>query len=182
MAPTLPYAISKLASEQYIQAFVRHRGRPRRATIVRFFGAFGPYEPPRKLYTKLVRRFAIERNPAFTIIGDGENYIDAMYVNDAVHALHLILEAPPDEGVRTVDLGVGARETVNEVVLRAAHVFGIEPQIEHTGDSPEYITFAIDPSVFARQYGFAPSVSLEEGFQRLAAHLQSAEGGTACDK
>ncbi len=51
LSPTLPYAISKLASEHYIRAFVLHRQTPRCATILRFFGAYGPYEPPRKLYT-----------------------------------------------------------------------------------------------------------------------------------
>ncbi|MEO7003335.1 MAG: NAD(P)-dependent oxidoreductase [Ktedonobacterales bacterium] len=180
VTPTLPYAIAKLASEQYVRAFARHRGNPRRATIVRFFGAFGPYEPSRKLYTKLARQFAFARNPAFTITGDGDNYIDAMYVDDAVQALRLVLDAPPEqpgvsesaESVRLVNLGMGARETVNEIARRAACVFDIVPQITHTGASPEYITFAIDPAHFAAQYGFAPSVTLEDGFQRLAAHLR----------
>ena len=60
VSPTLPYAISKLAAEHYIRAFLHHYQTPRHATIVRFFGAYGPYEPPRKLYTKLVRQFAFE--------------------------------------------------------------------------------------------------------------------------
>jgi UDP-glucose 4-epimerase len=78
VSPKLPYAISKLAAEQYIQAFACHYQTPRCATIIRCCGAYGPYEPPRKLYTKLVRRFAFERNPHFTVIGGGENYIDAL--------------------------------------------------------------------------------------------------------
>src|SRR6266852_4533169 len=76
VSPTLPYAISKVAAEQYIRAFANYRQTPRRATIVRFFGAYGPYEPPRKLHTKLVRQFAFKRDPHFTVIGDGKDYID----------------------------------------------------------------------------------------------------------
>lgn len=174
LAPALPYAISKAASERYIQACARYHGAPRRATIVRFFGAYGPYEPPRKLYTKLVRRFAIEREPEFMVAGDGENYIDAMYVDDAIHALRAVLEAPAD-GVITVDLGVSSRETVNQVVRRAAEVFGIEPRVLHTGDAPEYITFFIDPAPFAQRYGFEPAVALEDGLRRLADHLAGEE-------
>lgn len=171
VAPTLPYAISKMAAEQYIRAFATYHQTPAHATIIRFFGAFGPFEPSRKLYTKLVHRFAFERHPQFTVLGDGENYIDAMYVEDAVKALLAVLTTPAC-GVRTVDLGLGNRESVNQVVTRAAHAFGLEPHIAHEGQSPEYITFTIDPQPFLSLYHVTPSLSLEEGLQRLAAHLQ----------
>jgi nucleoside-diphosphate-sugar epimerase len=170
VAPHLPYAVSKLASEHYIRSFARHRGNPQAATIIRFFGAFGPYEPARKVYTRLVRQFAFERNPEFTVLGDGENFIDAMYVDDAITALAAVLATPP-EGVCTVDLGMGDQETVNQVVTRAAHAFGIEPRIAHAGTSPEYITFSIDPRPFRTRYAVTPTVSLEEGLRRLASHL-----------
>src|SRR6266700_7784725 len=125
VSPTLPYAISKLAAEHYIRASISYHKTPRRATIVRFFGAYGPYEPPRKLYTKLVRRFAFERNPHFTVMGDGENYIDAMYVDDTTKALLAVLTSPPLEEIRCIDLGVGSGESVNSVVMRAAHIFDL---------------------------------------------------------
>jgi nucleoside-diphosphate-sugar epimerase len=178
VVPTLPYAVSKLASEHYVRAFFVHRGSPRRATILRFFGAFGPYEPARKVYSKLVRRFALEQNPSFTITGDGGNYIDAMYVDDAVRALELVLEAPSD-GVVTVDLGVGAGETVGELVRRAGRAFGVVPEITYTGESPEYITYSIDPTPFAERYAFLPEISVEEGFQRLARHLREVDDRAA---
>lgn len=170
LAPELPYAISKLAAEQYVRAGFQHHRNPARATIVRFFGAYGPYEPARKLYTRVTRRFAFERHPEYTITGDGANYIDAMYVDDAIDALRATLDRPP-EGVETVDLGVGAGETVNAVVERAARVFGLEARIAHTGESPEYIAFRIDPERFAARYGVRPRTPLEDGLRSLAAHL-----------
>ncbi len=171
VSPTLPYAISKLAAEQYIRVFAQHRQTIRHATILRFFGAYGPYEPARKLYTKLVRRFAFERNPHFTMTGDGENYIDAMYVDDAIRALLLVLTLPFAEGVRCIDLGVGRGERINEIVKQAAYTFGLEPIITHEGFSPEYIQFFIDPTPFSSLYQFTPQVSLETGLLRLATHL-----------
>lgn len=175
ISPNLPYAISKLAAEQYIRAFMHHHHMPRQATIIRFFGAYGPYELPRKLYTKLVRCFAFERNPQFTVIGDGANYIDAMYVDDTMRALLAILTLPPEEEFRCLDLGVGSRETVNQVVTRAAHTFGLEPQINHEGSTAEYIRFMIDPQPFALTCGFTPTISLEDGLRRLASHLEAQE-------
>lgn len=171
LTPTLPYAISKLAAEHYIRASIHHADAPKSATIIRFFGAYGPYEPERKLYTKLVRQFAVERNPYFTVNGDGENYIDAMYVGDAVKALIAVVNAPAPEGVHCVDLGVGSRESINQVVTRAAHTFGLEPQIYHEGATAEYIQFVIDPQPFSVRYQFVPAISLETGLRLLADHL-----------
>jgi UDP-glucose 4-epimerase len=175
ISPTLPYAISKLAAEQYIRSFARYHLTPEHATIIRFFGAYGPYEPARKLYTKLVRRFAFERNPYFTLIGNGENYIDAMYISDAIKALMAVLTCPAPDTVRCLDLGIGSCESVNQVVIRAAHTFGLEPQIHHEGSAAEYIRFVIDPQPFAEIYQFTPFASLEDGLQRLAAHLAQKE-------
>jgi UDP-glucose 4-epimerase len=172
ISPTLPYAISKLAAEQYIRAFAEYYQTPRHATIVRFFGAYGPYEPPRKLYTKLVRQFAFKRDPHFTVIGDGENYIDAMYIDDAIRALLAVLALTPLERVRCIDLGVGSGESVNSLVTRAAHVFGLEPQITHEASAAEYIQFVIDPRPFTSIYQFSPIISLELGLKYLADHLE----------
>lgn len=171
VAPTLPYGLSKLTAERYLHAFVQYHGTPDAATIIRFFGAYGPHEPAHRLYTRLVKRFAFERNPRFTLLGDGENISDAMYVDDAIRALLAVLRAPA-EGVRTVDLGVGGVETVNQVVTRTARAFGLEPRIIHEGTAPGYITFRIDPEPFFTLYGFRPTVSLEEGVRRVAAHLE----------
>ncbi len=181
VSPTLPYAISKLAAEQYVRAFVHFHETLRCATIIRFFGAYGPYEPARKLYSKLVHQFAFERNPHFTIVGDGENYIDAMYVDDAIKALMAVLTQSPSSKVSCLDLGIGSRETVNQVVTRAAHIFGLEPQLHHNDAAAEYIQFFIDPQPFASTYQFTPSIPLEVGLKRLAAHL-TPEKSTAYER
>ena len=166
--PRLPYAISKLAAEHYLRQF-QERGRVRRAVAVRFFGAFGPYEPPRKIYSRLVRQFGILRDPRFTIRGDGKNLIDAMYVTDAVRALRLLLASAPTS--LTVDLCSGLPITLTELVRRAAAVFGLQADIAHEGAVPEYIEFQSADRTMAQRFGFAPSVSLEAGLQELHAHL-----------
>ena len=83
-----------------------------------------------------------------------------------------VLNFSPPEGIRCIDLGVGSGETVNQVVTRAAHVFGLEPRISHEGSTAEYIRFVIDPQSFRSTYQFTPTILLEEGLRRLAAHLE----------
>ncbi len=169
LAPTLPYAISKLASEHYLRYFQK-TGRIGRLFNVRFFGAYGPFEPPRKIYGRLVRRFCVERDPRFTIRGDGRNLIDAMYVDDAVRAILALLNTAGEGG--TFDCASGAPLAIRELVERAAAVFGIEPDISYTGSVPEYIGFYSRDDTMRKVYGFVPEISLEEGLQRFAAFIR----------
>jgi nucleoside-diphosphate-sugar epimerase len=170
VTPDLPYAISKLSAEYYVHAMHTQSGNPTNATIVRFFGAYGPYELARKLYTRAVRAFAFERTPEFTVMGDGENMIDAMYVDDAIDAFYAIMMRPA-QGIVTVDLGEGAGMTVNKIVTRAARAFDLEAQISHVGETLDYKKYYVDPQAFSSRYGVAPQITLEDGLARLASHL-----------
>jgi UDP-glucuronate 4-epimerase len=173
VSPRLPYGITHWACEHYAHAFA-HRGRVRQCVNLRFFGAYGPYEPPRKLYTRLVRRFAFERMPQFTIRGDGRNYIDAMYVEDAIRGVLAVLES--DRGNLTVDFCSGAPLTINELVEIAARTFGLaDLEIEHTGQVPEYINFSASREAMAQGFRFRPQIPLEEGLLRFAEFMRRRE-------
>src|SRR5438445_4005907 len=169
--PSLPYAISKLASEHYVRHFAQS-GRIGRGVSVRFFGAFGPYEPERKIYTRLVRRFAQERDPTFDVLGDGRNLIDAMYVDDAVRALLTILQGPEAAATTmALDLSGGRPVTILELVRAAAGIFGLEPQLTGSGRVPEDMEFRSGDRTMTDHFGFAPALSLEDGLRQLAEHL-----------
>lgn len=173
VSPRLPYAITNWACEHYAQAFTQ-MGRVGQYINLRFFGAYGPYEPQRKLYTRLIRRFAFERVPQFTVRGDGNNYIDAMYVEDAIRGVLAVLES--NQGNLTVDFCSGAPLTINELVKIAARTFGLSDlKIEHTGNVPEYINFSASKEAMAQWFRFRPQIPLEEGLQRFAEFLRRRE-------
>ena len=168
--PRLPYAISKLACEQYIKCF-RKTGRVGSYVILRFFGAYGPHEPERKIYTRLTRAFRLEGQTSFTIRGDGRNLIDAMFVDDAVEALRRILHAPPEDLV--LDFCSGRPLTLNALVAEAARIFDVTGlQVRHEGHVPEYISFRPSPDALQRQFDFTPRIPLTEGLPTLARHLE----------
>lgn len=175
VSPTLPYAISKWASENYIRFFAEQRGTIGRFVIFRFFGAYGPHEPERKIYTRLARTFGIERRRGFTVRGDGENLIDAMYVDDAVRAILSAVTA--EAGNATVDLCTGTPLTINELVRKAARIFGVgEPDISHEGTVPEHIEFRASPEAMRELFGFRPTTPLAEGLKRLRDFIARREG------
>ena len=167
--PRLPYAVSKLAAEGYVRHFCR-QGTVERAAIIRFFGAYGPHEPSRKVYSRLVRRFGIEGGNRFTIRGDGTNLIDAMYVSETVRALLLVMAAPPPDRM-VLDLYSGTPLTLTDLVRRAAAVFGVAPEIDYEGEVPERIDFHSVDRTMAERFAFTPSVDLESGLVRLRDHL-----------
>ncbi len=170
VCPRLPYAISKLTSENYLRHF-QHIGRISDLIVVRFFGAYGPYEPSRKIYSRLVRRFGIERNPRFTIRGDGQNLIDAMYVEDTVHAIHLLFSSKKIN--TTLDLYSGHSLTLTELVKKVAKIFNLNAEISYEGTVPEYIQFFSSDQFLFKNYEFSPSVTLKGGLLKLLRYLQS---------
>jgi UDP-glucose 4-epimerase len=171
--PTLPYAISKLACERYVRHF-RKSGRIGNYAILRFFGAYGPHEPERKLYSRLVRWALAAGDEPYEIRGDGKNLIDAMYVSDVVRGVKQVLRSQVADEV--VDFASGAPITVNEVVMRAAKILrGRDANIRHVGIVPEYIEFFVSTEKMEQLFGFRPEVPLEDGLIRLKEHLMEME-------
>ena len=166
VSPRLPYAISKLASEQYARFFAERRNTVGSCLNVRFFGAYGPYEPTRKITTRWTRA-VMEGQRAFTIRGNGNNLIDFMYVDDAVDGFLALLSARGESG--TVDFASGAPLTVNQVVQEMARVFEVDISVRHEGDVAEYIQFQSRDTAMRERFGVAPRISFEDGLRRLRA-------------
>lgn len=166
VAPTLPYAISKLACERYVQFYHQRRKSVGKYLLVRFFGAYGPYEAPHKLYTRLIRTFAIEGQHRYTIYGDGTNLIDAMCVDDAVDAVRRMLTG--DHWNDTVNLAAGHPVTVEELVQAVGAALGLDAvEIEKHGTANERNEFWGSVREMQECFGFRPMVSLPEGVRRF---------------
>jgi UDP-glucose 4-epimerase len=166
--PRLPYAISKLASEQYVRFFAERRHAIASFVNVRFFGAYGPYEPQRKITTRWMRAVMAGQRE-FTLRGNGENLIDFMYVDDAVDGfLRLTAEAG---FCGTVDFASGTPVSVNDVVRTMARVLGADVTVAHQGHTEEFIQFRSVDRTLRERFGFVPRTSFEDGVRRLHAHL-----------
>jgi nucleoside-diphosphate-sugar epimerase len=164
VSPRLPYAISKLASEQYVRFFAERRHTPRSYINVRFFGAYGPYEAERKITTRWLRGMAAGQRE-FVIRGDGKNLIDFMYVDDAVDGFLALVKAQGQSA--TVDFASGRPVSIDDVVQSMASALGVTVTLRHEGDVPEYIQFRSVDRTMREQFGIAPMVGFADGFQRF---------------
>ena len=168
VTPKLPYAISKLASEHYLQFFCERRGSVSSYVNVRFFGAYGPYEPGRKITTKWLQALA-RGERVFVIRGDGRNLIDFMYVDDAVDGFLALVKA---KGTRlTVDFASGTPVSINDIVETMASTLGVNVTIRHEGTVAEYIEFRSADTAMRDRFGVAPAISFADGLKRLSAFL-----------
>jgi len=174
--PRLPYAISKLASERYVTFFAEVRRALASYANVRFFGAYGPYEAPRKITTRWLRGI-IAGQREFTVRGNGRNLIDFMYVDDAVDAMLRVVGDPTFSG--TIDLACGAPVTIDAVVNAMASALGVEMTIHHDGEVPEYIEFRSADTTLRDRFGFVPSIPFEDGVRRLAAYFSADQAHAA---
>jgi nucleoside-diphosphate-sugar epimerase len=168
VSPRLPYAISKLASEQYLRFFADHRGSVDSYVNVRFFGAYGPYEAPRKITTRWLQAMAGGQRE-FVVRGDGNNLIDFMYVDDAVDGFLALVKAAGEK--RTVDFASGSPISVNDVVKAMAKNLGAEVTVRHEGHVPEYIEFRSIDTAMRDRFGIKPAISFPDGLKRLSTFL-----------
>jgi UDP-glucose 4-epimerase len=135
---------------------------------VRFFGAYGPYEAPRKVTTRWLQALAAGQRE-FVVRGDGENLIDFMYVDDAVDGMLTLLKAA---GVReTVDFASGTPVSINQLVHAMAAVLGVPVTVGHEGEVAEYIKFRSADTTMRERFGSRPTVSFDDGLRRLSEFL-----------
>jgi len=127
--PQSPYAISKLAAEQYCQVWTRLRGLS--TVSLRYFNVFGPGQHPDSkyaaLFPALISALAAGRAPE--IHWDGEQTRDFTFVEDVARANLLAAQAPPAADGAVVNIGAGHPKSVNEVLQTVSTVMGrwIEP-------------------------------------------------------
>jgi nucleoside-diphosphate-sugar epimerase len=174
VAPLLPYAISKLASEHYLRAFSVRNKTVGSYINVRFFGAYGPYEPHRKITTKWMRA-VMGGQREFTLRGNGENLIDFMYVDDAVDGFLTLTASAGWSG--TVDFASGAPVSVNAVVQTMAGVLGVAVTVTHEGHTEEYIQFRSADQTMRERFGVTPAIAFEDGVRRLHEFLLKEKDG-----
>jgi UDP-glucuronate 4-epimerase len=101
--PVSLYAATKRANELMAHSYCHLYGLP--ATGLRFFTVYGPWGRPDMAYFKFAH--AILAGQPIAVFNHGRMSRDFTYIDDIVHGLLAVLDAPPaaDAGVRNGDAG-----------------------------------------------------------------------------
>lgn len=147
--PLSPYAVSKLATEAYTNAYSTSYGLS--TVAFRFFNVFGPLQRADHVYAAVIPKFlaAIKNDEPLVIYGDGEQSRDFT----SVHAVTDALTKAATRSVTSqspVNLAFGDRISLNQVVallqelhpkqLRVEHVEPRTGDVKHSQASSELLT------------------------------------------
>jgi UDP-glucose 4-epimerase len=129
-APLSPYAVSKLATEQYALAFGYCYDLP--VLPFRFFNVFGPLQAAGHAYAAVIPAFidAALRGQPVVVHGDGEQTRDFTYVGTVTRVLAEAIRAGATSDV-AVNLAFGTRTSLNDLLGRLEQLLGHPVAREH---------------------------------------------------
>jgi UDP-glucose 4-epimerase len=174
-SPLAPYAVAKLAAEQYALSF--HRVYGLESVALRYFNVFGPRQDPRSQYSAVIPRFivALQRGESPEIFGDGEQSRDFTYIDDVVEANLLAMEAPEGAG-RAFNVACGREHSLNDLVAILNRLLGTRIDAVHSSPRAGDVRHSLADIGLARRYlGYEPVVDFETGLARTA---QTYDAGT----
>ena len=172
LKPSSPYAASKAASDLLALAYVRTYNLP--VVVTRASNNYGPYQFPEKLIPLMISN-ALDRAP-LPVYGDGLQVRDWLFVDDHCRALLAVLERGREGEVYNV---AGACHLTNLAVIhRLIEIVGApESLITRVTDRPGHDRrYALRGDKIARDTGFVPTVSFEDGLaQTVRWYTENAE-------
>jgi len=167
--PKSPYAVQKLVGEYYASVF--HSCFGLNTVALRFFNVYGERQDPSSPYSGVISVFMralIERRPP-TIFGDGEQTRDWTYVEDVAA---LCLKAATADGIagKMYNAGNGERCSLNRVWELLQKMEGVSlPARYAAAREGDVRDSQADRTAAARDLGYAPRFTLEEGLRRTLA-------------
>jgi nucleoside-diphosphate-sugar epimerase len=171
--PKSPYAISKLAAENYCLLF--NQSYNLETVVLRYFNVFGPRQDPSSAYSGVISIFVdkLAQGLVPTIFGDGMQTRDFVYVEDVVQANLQAAEVPQAAG-EIFNIGTGCPESLNQLFEHLCRIFSCwqEPHFgpPRTGD---ILHSYADSTKARRMLGWSARVSFERGLRRLAESYSS---------
>jgi len=170
--PLSPYAVDKLASEHACAVY--HALHGLHTVRLRYFNVFGPRQDPSSPYSGVISIFAdhLLGGTTPTILGDGEQTRDFVYVADVVEANLRAITTDRAAG-RCFNIGTGRVTTLNQLLETLYRLRGRSPNPHHGPVRPGDIRHSCaDAARAAEILDWHPTISLEEGLSHLLASLE----------
>ena len=168
--PVSLYAATKKSNELMAYAYSKLYGIP--LTGLRFFTVYGPMGRPDMAYFKFAKKI-MEGEP-IQIYNNGDMLRDFTYIDDIVTGVENILCNPPETdengaAYKIYNIGNNQPEKLMDYIAVLEKCLGREAKKEFLPMQPGdvYETYA-DVSELMKDYGFKPSMTIEEGLSKFA--------------
>ena len=162
LQPSSPYSASKASSDLLVRSYVRTFGFP--ALITRSSNNYGPYQFPEKFLPLMITN-ALD-GKSLPIYGDGKQQRDWLHVEDNCRGVLAVLE----RGRIGEVYNIGGTE-VEENLTVARHLLRLtgrpESLLSYVKDRPGHDRrYALRCDKMAKELGWTPSVTLEDGLRK----------------
>jgi UDP-glucose 4-epimerase len=168
LVPRSPYAVSKLAGEQYCRVYSELHGLE--TVSLRYFNVYGPRQRPDSAYAAVIPLFmealAIGARPI--VHGDGEQSRDFTFVDDAVAANLAAAHAPASAcSGKAYNVAGGHRYSLLDLLALLGTIQGVVADPEFTASRAGDVRHSeADIGAAAADLGYHPSVDFEPGLRR----------------
>ncbi len=173
--PLSPYAVTKLATEQYALAFQQSFGL--RTLAFRFFNVYGPRQRPGHAYAAVIPIFldALLKGQPLPVDGDGTQSRDFTYV-DTVCRVLLDACARRVTHREPVNLALGTNVSLNELIGLMESVTGREAVVVHRDPRPGDVRASqADGATLRSLFPALPAVSLEQGIAETVSWFEKGQ-------
>jgi nucleoside-diphosphate-sugar epimerase len=169
--PISPYAVSKLAAENYCHTFARLYGVE--TVSLRYFNVFGPRQNPESKYSAVIPRFlaqALAGEP-LEVHGDGEQSRDFTYIDNVVDA-NLLAMGAPDVSGEAFNVACGTRHSLLAIADAIADFLGRKLVRAHTPPRAGDVRHTLaDIGKAERLLGYRPTVDFATGMRRTCEYF-----------
>jgi UDP-glucose 4-epimerase len=165
--PAVPYAVSKVAAEQYLFTIGRLSGFE--TVALRIFNAYGPGQPLPPTHAPLIPHMMqqILGKGSVVIYGDGTQTRDFVYIDDVVEAL-LSAGQAPNVDRQLINVGSGVETTVNGLAAAISSITGMKADLIYNHEAGGGLARLVADLSKAKQLlNYAPRTQLEAGLRKL---------------
>jgi UDP-glucose 4-epimerase len=170
-APLSPYAVSKLAGENYCRVFSGLFGV--KTISLRFFNVYGPRQDPCSEYAAVIPKFITRllNNQSPLIFGDGKQTRDFVYVKDVVQANILAMQSSVSG---TYNIGSGKSTDLNTLTDTLSRIMNVRlPPLYEDPRSGDIRDSVSDITEAKKILGFRTRYSLDKGLEETINWLKN---------
>lgn len=171
--PICQYGASKHTVEHYLYMYHTNYGLP--YTVLRYPNVFGPRQNPHS-EAGVVAIFTgkMLMDEPVIVNGDGEQTRDFVYVGDCAYGNYLALTVDHPSGI--YNLGWGRPTSINEIFYVLAKATGYSHPIQQgPAKIGETRHIYLDARKAAKELGWTPTVTLEEGLEKTVSYFSKSE-------
>ena len=175
MHPRSPYAVSKLAAEEYCRVFTELYGLE--TVALRYFNVYGPRQRPDSTYAAVIPLFtdALLNGRDPVVHGDGLQSRDFTFISDVIAANLAAALAPAAACAgRAYNIAGGKSASLLDVLEILGALLGAEAHPQFVEPRAGDVRHSrADTTAAARDLGFRAAVDLDDGLRRTVDWLRT---------